>query len=282
MVTATASPPSPKPSPPMWPMPAPNSRRPRRLSLIARRAIRPAWPTCATPINRKRGCWLNWARGCDRADQGRWELQVRLYVTGGTGLVGSNVIRLARQRGCEIIASQYGPPPEWTVDYQLDPLDFADHAAIRASILRYKPDAVIHCAAILDQLFMDSQRELCWSIMVAGTRALAEACREVDARAGVRLVRLGLRWPRRLGGRIVAALPGQFLRRDEAGDRARAERHGWLALWRWAAGWRLWLELCRPVIDAPRQRIGLRFLGLRHSPAGARSAGRGLDRAQGQ
>ena len=107
---------------------------------------------------------------------------MRLYVTGGTGLVGSNVIRLARQRGCEIIASQYGPPPEWTVDYQLDPLDFADHAAIRASILRYKPDAVIHCAAILDQLFMDSQRELCWSIMVAGTRALAEACREVDAR----------------------------------------------------------------------------------------------------
>lgn len=31
---------------------------------------------------------------------------MRLYVTGGTGLVGSNVIRLARQAGMEIIASQ--------------------------------------------------------------------------------------------------------------------------------------------------------------------------------
>ncbi len=107
---------------------------------------------------------------------------MRLYVTGGTGLVGSNVIRLARQRGYEIIASQYGPAPEWAVDYQLDPLDLRDHAAIRRSILHYQPDAVIHAAAILDQIVMDTQRELCWRIMVGGTRALAEACREVGAR----------------------------------------------------------------------------------------------------
>ena len=107
---------------------------------------------------------------------------MRLYVTGGTGLVGSNIIRLARQQNIEIIASQYGPEPEWQVDYQLDPLNFADHEAIRASIAKYKPDAVIHCAAILDQLFMFENRALCWSIMVDGTRALAQACREVGAR----------------------------------------------------------------------------------------------------
>ena len=82
----------------------------------------------------------------------------------------------------KIIASQYGPEPEWTVDYQLDPLDLANHESIRASIRKYKPDAVIHTAAILDQIFMDSHRELSWSIMVDGTRALAEACREVNAR----------------------------------------------------------------------------------------------------
>ena len=107
---------------------------------------------------------------------------MRLYVTGGTGLVGSNIIRLARQRNIEVIASQYGPEAEWTVDYQLDPLNFADHDAIRSSMLKYKPDAVIHCAAILDQLFMFENRELCWSIMVDGTRVLAQACREVGAR----------------------------------------------------------------------------------------------------
>ncbi len=107
---------------------------------------------------------------------------MRLYVTGGTGLVGGNIIRLARQRGIEVIASQYGPPPEWTVDYELDPLDLSDHDGIFRSIRKFKPDAVIHAAAILDQVFMDSRRELSWSLMVDGTRALAEACREVEAR----------------------------------------------------------------------------------------------------
>ncbi len=107
---------------------------------------------------------------------------MKLYVTGGTGLVGSNIIRLAREQDIEIIAAQYGPEPEWQVDYELDPLNLADHDAIRASILKFRPDAVIHCAAILDQLFMFANRELCWSIMVDGTRALAEACRDVGAR----------------------------------------------------------------------------------------------------
>ncbi len=107
---------------------------------------------------------------------------MRLYETGGTGLVGSNVIRLARQAGMEIIASQYGPEPEWKVDHQLDPLNLADHESIRAAIRKYKPDAVIHAAAIVDQIFMHTKRELSWSIMVDGTRALAEACREVGAR----------------------------------------------------------------------------------------------------
>ena len=121
---------------------------------------------------------------------------MRLYVTGGTGLVGSNIIRLARERGMEIIASQYGPEPEWRVDYQLDPLDFADHDAVRASIRRFKPDAVIHCAAILDQLFMFANRELCWSLMVEGTLRPGRSLPRSRGASGLCLVRLGFRWTR--------------------------------------------------------------------------------------
>ena len=117
---------------------------------------------------------------------------MRLYVTGGTGLVGSNVIRLARQRGLEVIASQYGPAPEWQVDYQLDPLDLADHEGIRRSIREHEPDAVIHAAAILDQLFMDQNRALCWSLMVDGTRVLGGSLSRGRRPAGLQLVRLGL------------------------------------------------------------------------------------------
>jgi len=107
---------------------------------------------------------------------------MRIYVTGGTGLVGSNVIRRARQQDMEVVASQFGPAPEWVVDYTLDPLDLSDAAAIQRSIARYRPDAVIHAAAILDQLYMDRYRAQSWAMMVDGTRALAEACRDIGAR----------------------------------------------------------------------------------------------------
>ncbi len=107
---------------------------------------------------------------------------LRLYITGGTGLVGSNLIRLARQQGFEIIASQYGPEPEWQVDYELDPLDMSDVDAVRASILKYKPDVLIHAAAIVDQIFLETKRALSWRIMVEGSRAFALAAREVGAR----------------------------------------------------------------------------------------------------
>ena len=108
---------------------------------------------------------------------------MRIYVTGGTGLVGSNVIKVAQEQyQAEIIAALYGPPPETPIDYELDPLDIGDHQAIRAAIRRYKPEAVIHCAALIDQQRLHAQRKWAWSVMVEGTRAFALACRETGAR----------------------------------------------------------------------------------------------------
>ena len=108
---------------------------------------------------------------------------MRLYITGGTGLVGSNIIRLARKRSdIEIIAAQYGRQPEWEVDYTLDPLDMADTAAVRESMRRYQPDAVIHCAAILDHAWMNANRAKAWQATVEGSLAFAQACAEAGAR----------------------------------------------------------------------------------------------------
>lgn len=108
---------------------------------------------------------------------------MRLYITGGTGLVGSNIIRLAQaRRDIEIIAAQYGPEPEWEVDYELDPLDMADTAAARASIERYRPQVVIHCAALLDHVWMTENRAQAWQATVAGNLALAQSCADVGAR----------------------------------------------------------------------------------------------------
>jgi dTDP-4-dehydrorhamnose reductase len=108
---------------------------------------------------------------------------MRIYVTGGTGLVGSNVIKIAQERyNAEVIAALYGPPPEAPVSYELAPLDMGDHQAISAAIRHFKPDVVIHCAALIDQQKLHAQRKWAWSVMVEGTRAFALACREVGAR----------------------------------------------------------------------------------------------------
>src|SRR5262245_24798053 len=108
---------------------------------------------------------------------------MRLYVTGGTGLVGSNIIKVAQERyNLEIIAALFGPPPSGNVKYQLDLLDMSDHEAVKASIRKFKPDVVIHSAALLDQVYLYKNRAKSWSIMVEGTRAFAVACREIGAR----------------------------------------------------------------------------------------------------
>ena len=108
---------------------------------------------------------------------------MRLYITGGTGMLGSHVIKIAREQyNAEIIASLYGAPPDNPVDYELDPLDLADHEAVARSIQKYKPDVVIHSAAILNLLLLTEKRQMGWSVMVDGTRRLAQASRGVGAR----------------------------------------------------------------------------------------------------
>ena len=108
---------------------------------------------------------------------------MRIYLTGGTGLVGSNIIRLARQRDdIEIIAAQYGPLPEWEVDYQLDPLDMADIEGVRLSIRKYQPDVVIHCAALLVHSYMYENRAEVWRMTVDSSLAFAQTCAEIGAR----------------------------------------------------------------------------------------------------
>jgi dTDP-4-dehydrorhamnose reductase len=108
---------------------------------------------------------------------------MRLYVTGGTGLVGSHVIKIAQEHyNAEVIASLYGPPPEGKITYELDPLDLTDLNAVRKSVQKYKPDVLIHCAAMLDQVMMFQYRQKAWYMMVEGTRAIAEECRNLNAR----------------------------------------------------------------------------------------------------
>ncbi|MEW5961155.1 MAG: NAD(P)-dependent oxidoreductase [Chloroflexota bacterium] len=108
---------------------------------------------------------------------------MKIFLTGGTGLVGSNVLKVAREKySAEIIASIYNRRPKVAWDCDTIQMDLEDVASIRAAVERCRPDVVIHCAAPRDEDRLEIDHDWGWLVMVAATRALAEVCREVGAR----------------------------------------------------------------------------------------------------
>jgi dTDP-4-dehydrorhamnose reductase len=108
---------------------------------------------------------------------------MRILVTGGTGLVGSNVIKVAREDcGAEVVAALYARKPEVPWVAGVVHLDLEEPASVRMAVEEHQPQAVIHCAAPRDEDRLEVDHEWGWRVMVAGTRAMADACRAVGAR----------------------------------------------------------------------------------------------------
>jgi len=108
---------------------------------------------------------------------------MRLLVTGGTGLVGSNILRVARERyPIEIIASVFSGTPAQPWDFQTVQMDLEDKDSITQAIDEARPDVVIHCAAVRDEDRLEVDHPWGWRLMVAGTEALARACQRRRAK----------------------------------------------------------------------------------------------------
>ncbi len=108
---------------------------------------------------------------------------MRILVTGGTGLVGSNVIKVARERyNDEVVASLYRRTPEVAWDFETVNMDLEDAASVRRAVEDSRPETVIHCAAPRDEDRLEIDHKWGWAVMVTATRVLAEACRDVGAK----------------------------------------------------------------------------------------------------
>lgn len=85
---------------------------------------------------------------------------LRLFVTGGSGLLGRHLLRVAEQHAWEVVA-----PGSTT-------LDIRDVPAVRAHIAEARPDAVVHLA------YRGNDRE----VIVDGSANVAAAAAQVGAR----------------------------------------------------------------------------------------------------
>ena len=104
---------------------------------------------------------------------------MKVFVTGGTGFIGGEVVRQLRGRGDEVVCLVRSPGKAGMLKElgcELASGDLGDEAAIRAGMRGC--DAVIHAAAMYEVGIPAKQRPAMWDANVEGTRRVMEAARE--------------------------------------------------------------------------------------------------------
>ena len=95
---------------------------------------------------------------------------MKILVTGVSGQLGYDVERELERRGIEHLGTSSKE------------LDITDREAVERLMERYRPDAVIHCAAYTKVDLAEDEPERCWAVNADGTRNMAAACRRTGAK----------------------------------------------------------------------------------------------------
>ena len=116
---------------------------------------------------------------------------VRAYVTGGTGFVGSNIVKVFSERhGAEVHCPVHRFVPADLHGFSTERLDLLDAAAVRASVGAFEPDVIVHSMILNDFAAMYADRDLAWRSYVGTTETLARAA----ADAGAKLILVSTDW----------------------------------------------------------------------------------------
>jgi len=104
---------------------------------------------------------------------------MRILVTGTTGLLGSNVVKVAAEKyGDEIIGTIHNTKPLKKLPCALESMDITDNQQVIEIIEKCKPDVVVNCAALVDAKILEENYNIGWKIFVEGTKNLANACKK--------------------------------------------------------------------------------------------------------
>lgn len=114
----------------------------------------------------------------------RGTVDMKIFVTGVNGQLGQECVRDAGDRGHELVGSdvQDSYTGKGTVEYVQ--LDITDEKAVKDTVGKIRPDAIIHCAAwtAVDAAEEEENKAKVHAINADGTRYLAEAAKAVEAK----------------------------------------------------------------------------------------------------
>jgi dTDP-4-dehydrorhamnose reductase len=95
---------------------------------------------------------------------------MKILVTGYTGQLGYDVVREGLNYGFEMVG------------VGSKDLEITNEHAVMKFVQEIQPDAIIHCAAYTAVDRAEDDKENCWNVNVEGTKNLAAAAKEVNAK----------------------------------------------------------------------------------------------------
>jgi dTDP-4-dehydrorhamnose reductase len=108
---------------------------------------------------------------------------VRVYLTGATGFVGSNAVRVFTERhGAELFCPWHRTEPPAAAPYASARIDLTDGDAVLRSVADVRPDVIVHSAILNDFLGLTADRRRAWAAYVGATRHLVDAANAFGAR----------------------------------------------------------------------------------------------------
>ena len=96
---------------------------------------------------------------------------MRYLVTGITGQLGYDVVRVLKENGIKDI---YAP--------KSSEFDITDRETVLKKTKEFKPNVIIHCAAYTNVDQAEIDKDLCYKVNVTGTENMVLAAKEIDAK----------------------------------------------------------------------------------------------------
>lgn len=105
-----------------------------------------------------------------------------VLVTGSNGLLGQKITeKILKEGGVNLIATAKGANRyPVTEGYTYAEMDILNPAEVKAVVEQYRPDAIIHTAAMTNVDACEEQKELAYQLNVGAVKTLVDICEELD------------------------------------------------------------------------------------------------------